>query len=189
MIGSPRPREADETWLGPSPMLVNLQPWMQQLNTSGHHNLVAATYAAAKVAHPHWDNWLKKSPEIARESILDNQPPTEQLAAVARWLDSPTSEHKKLTLGTVDHTKQLHWFHEEYKDAWFDEPGMWAVESSEYCVLSLAGDPYSSASLATLATISVCCAVNSFRISAEDDIRDSLSIVLNAIRRQLEQAG
>lgn len=179
----------DESWLGPGPMLVNLQPWMQRLYNSGHRNLVATTYAAAKMARQHWDNWLVKSPDIALESILDNQPPTEQLATVAGWLDSPSSEHKNLALESVGHTKQLHWFHEEYEDVWFDEPGMWAVESSEYCVLSLTSDPYAPTSLATLATISVSSAINSFRTSAEDDIQDSLSVLVDAIRRQLEQAG
>ena len=128
------------------------------------------------------------SRDIALESILDAQPPTEQLAAVARWLKSPTSEHENLAHDTVDHTKQLHWFHEEYCDVWFEEPGMWAVESSEYCVLSLTGDPYGRDTLTELATVSVVCAVNSFRRLPEDRIRDSLSVVVDAIRRQLGRA-
>ena len=182
-------RDADESWLGPGPMLVNLQPWMERLASTGHQVLVAATYSAAQTGCQHWENWHAKSPDVARESILEGKPPTEQLAAVARWLDSPTAENKSNAIKTVDLTKQLHWFHEEYREAWFDEPGMWAVESSEYCVLSLTGDPYSRESLATLATISVSCAVNSFRKSAGGDIRDSLGIVIDAIRRQLAYAG
>jgi hypothetical protein len=182
-------RNADESWFGPGPMLVNLQPWMERLANSGHQVLVSATYAAAQTACQHWEIWLAESPDVALESILENQPPTEQLAAVARWLDSPTAENKSQAINTVDLTKQLHWFHEEYRDAWFDEPGMWAVESSEYCVLSLTGDPYSRDSLTTLATISVSCAVNSFRKSAEADIWDSLGIVIDAIRRRLAHEG
>ena len=160
--------DPDDTWHGPGPMLVNLQPWMEHLYAS--------------------DNWLARSRNIALESILDAQPPTGQLAAVRRWLDSPTDEHKMLALDTIDLTKQLHWFHEEYCDVWFDEPGMWAVESSEYCVLSLTGDPYSQDTFATFATISVSCAVNSFRTSAAD-IRDAFAVVMDAIRRQLTNAG
>jgi hypothetical protein len=182
-------RDADESWLGPGPMLINLQPWMERLANSGHRVLVAATYAAALTTCQHWKNWLAKSPDVALESILEAQPPTVQLAAVARWLDSPTAENKSQAINTVDLTKQLHWFHEEYRDAWFEEPGMWAVESSEYCVLSLTGDPYSRESFTSLATISVSCAVNSFRKSADGDIRDSVGIVLDAIRRQLTNAG
>jgi hypothetical protein len=86
----------------------------------------------------------------------------------------------------VDRTKQLHWFHEEYRDVWFDVPGMWAVESSEYCVLSLTGEPYYDVPLAELAAISVSCALNSFRTSVDDDVRDSLAMVVDAIRRQLQ---
>lgn len=175
----------DDSWLGPGPALVNLRPWMERLARSGHANLVAATYAAARLACQHWDHWLATSPDVARESILDAQPPTKQLAAVAHWLDSRTAEHKRLALDTVDHTKQLHWFNEEFSDAWFDVPGMWAVESSEYCVLSLTGDPYDDAPPAEFAAISVSCALNSFRTSADDDIRESLGMVVDAIRRQL----
>ena len=179
-------RSVDESWLGPGPMLVNLRAWIERLARSGHKNLVAATYAAAIVAHQHWNTWLAGDPIIARQALLDSQPPTEQLEAVARWLDSPTSEHKALALATIDLTKQLHWFHEEYSDVWFEEPGMWAIESSEYCVLTLAGDPYSGLSVEEHATISVCCALNSFRKSVDDDIRDSLRIVVDAIRRQFQ---
>ena len=180
-------RDGDETWLGPGPMLVNLRPWMERLATSGHRNLVIATHAAARAARQHWDRWLADSREVALESILESQPPDEQLAAVARWLDSPTAENKSRAIKTVDLTKQLHWFHEEYRDAWFDEPGMWAIESSEYCVLSLTGDPHSRQSFAALATIAVWCAINSFRVSAESSIRDSFRLSWTAIRRELEQ--
>jgi len=162
---------------------------MERLADSGHENLVAATYAAATLARRQWDEWLARSPSIALESLLDSQPPTEQLAAVARWLDLRSAEHKTLALATVDLTKQLHWFHEEYSDVWFDEPGMWAIESSEFCVLTLAGDPYSNALPSELAAISVSCALNSLRASADDDIRDSLRIVVDAIRRQLQEMG
>jgi hypothetical protein len=162
---------------------------MERLAGSGHRNLVGATFAAASVTRRQWDDWLSRSPDAARESLLESQTPTEQLAAVARWLESPTPEHKALALDTVDLTKQLHWFHEEYSDVWFDEPGMWAIESSEYCVLTLAGDPYSDASPASLATISVSCAVNALRSSEDDDIRESLRVVVDAIRRQLRGAG
>lgn len=182
-------RDADESWLGPGPMLVNLQPWMERLADTGHKVLVTATYAAAQTACQHWENWFAKSPDVARQSLLDARPPTEQLAAVARWLDSPTAENKSQAIETVDQTKQLHWFHEEYRDAWFDEPGIWAVESSEYCVLSMSGELYSPFSLTNLATISVSCAINSFRKSAEGDIRASLGVVIDAIRRQFARAG
>jgi hypothetical protein len=180
-------RDGDETWLGPGPALINLRQWMERLSGIGHRNLVIATHSAASAACQHWDHWLSRSRELALESILESRPPDQQLAAVARWLDSPTSENKSRAIETVDLTKQLHWFHEEYRDAWFDEPGMWAVESSEYCVLSLTGDPYSRTSLADLATIAVSCAVNSFRMSAEGEIHDSLSIIVDAIRLELEQ--
>ena len=179
--------DGDKTWFGPEPILVNLRPWMERLADFGHRNLVIATHAAASAARQHWDRWLIESREVALESILESQPPEEQLAAVTRWLYSPTAENKSLAIKTVNLTKQLHWFHEEYRDAWFNEPGMWAVESSEHCVLSLTGDPYSRESFAALATIAVSCAINSFRPSAESCIRDSLSIVVEAIRRELEQ--
>lgn len=181
--------DVDDSWLGPGPNLHNLRAWMERLAGSGQPDLVAATFAAASVARLQWDDWLARSPDTARESLLESQPPSEQLAAVARWLESPTAERKALALDTVDLTKQLHWFHEEYSDVWFDEPGMWAVESSEYCVLTLAGDPYSDASPATLATISVSCAVNSLRSSDDDDIRESLRPVVDAIRWRLGGAG
>jgi hypothetical protein len=128
------------------------------------------------------------SRDIALESMLDGQPPTEQLAAVRRWLDSPTDAHKNLTFATVDHTKQLHFFHEEFCNIWFDNPGMWAVESSEYCVLTLTKDPYSRDSIESLATISVMCAINTFRKSVEHPVREALSAVTGGIQRQLEQA-
>jgi len=121
------------------------------------------------------------------QSILDGQPPREQLGAVRRWLISPNAKYADLASATVDYTKQLHWFHEEYRDAWFNEPGMWAIESSEYCVLTLTGDPYSRESIESFATISVACAVNSFRKSAEHDIRGALKIVVDAIARQLSE--
>jgi hypothetical protein len=181
--------DVDDSWLGPGPNLTNVREWMERLAGSGHRNLVAATFAAASVARRRWDEWLARSPDTARESLLESRPPTEQLAAVARWLESPTQEHKALALDSVDLTKQLHWFHEEYSDVWFDEPGMWAVESSEHCVLTLAGDPNSDASPASLATISLSCAVNSLRSSDDDDIRESLRPVVDAIRRRLRGAG
>jgi hypothetical protein len=162
---------------------------MEGLANTGHEVLVAATYAAAQGACQHWENWLAKSPDVALQSILGSRPPTEQLAAVARWLDSATAGNKSQAIKTVDLTKQLHWFHQEFRDRWFYEPGMWAVESSEYCVLSLTGDPYSRFSLTNLATICVSCAVNSFRKSAEDDIRDFLGIVIDAIRREFADRG
>lgn len=180
--------DLDDSWLGPGPKLVNLRPWMDRLGAHGHRTLVAATYAAAEVARQHWDAWFMASPDIAMESIVDGQPPTEQLAAVKRWLNSPTVLHKNSAFDTVDHTNQLHWFDEEYRDVWFDEAGMWAVESSEYCVLSLTGDPYSKDSVEALATLSVACAINSFRKSAEHEIRDAVSAIAEAIRRQLEEA-
>lgn len=177
--------EPDESWSGPGPMLVNLQAWMERLAAAGLHHLVSATYAAASTARAHWDAWYNESPESAQESILDGQPPTEQLAAVARWLASPSDDQMALALETVDLTKQLHWFHEEYCDVWFDEPGMWAVESSEFCVLSLTRDPYSHISRATLAAISVSCATNSFRRSPEEDIRPALTTIVTAIGDRL----
>ena len=181
-------RSVDGSWLGPGPNLVNLRPWMQRLAVHGHRTVVAATYAAAALARPHWDSWLARSADFARESLLDGRPPTEQLAAVARWLESPTDEHRAHALETVDLTKQLHWFYEEYEDAWFGLPGMWAIESSEYCVLTLAGDPYSHASPPDLATISVSCALNALRPSADDDVRGPLAAVVEAVRRQLNDA-
>jgi len=180
-------RDADESWLGPGPMLVNLQPWMEQLAVAGPRVLVGAMYAAAQAACRHWDAWLARSPDDARDSILEGRPPTEQLAAVAGWLTSPTETNRTRALDTVDLTKQLHWFHEEYCDRWFDEPGIWAVESSEQCVLSLTGDPYSQQSRTSLATVAVSCAVNSFRNSAKADIRDPLKIVIDSIRRQFAE--
>jgi len=177
----------DDLWEGPGPMLVNLHPWMERLHASSHRYLVTATHAAAHAALRYWESWLAASTEYALESILDAQPPNVQLAAVSRWLEVPTETHKKQAFATVDHTKQLHWYHEEYEETWFDEPGMWAVESSEYCALSLTGDPYSPATFADLATISVMCAVNSFRGSREDDVRDAAFIVFDAIRAALRK--
>jgi len=181
--------DADDSWFGPGPMLVNLQHWMDRLAATSHRHLVLATYAAAQTSHPHWDKWLADSPNIAHESILDARTPTEQLAAVAHWLDTPTEENKSDAQETVDLTKQLHWYHEEYEDVWFDEPGMWAVESAEHCVLSLTGDPYSSLTLTNLATIAVSCAVNSFRRSLGDSIRAALRSVVDAIADQFAEAG
>src|SRR5215472_15597709 len=83
----------DDSWLGPGPKLVNLRPWLERLSMVGQRTLVAVTYAAAEAARQHWEAWLKKSPGIAMESILEGRPPTEQLAAVKRWLDSPTGEN------------------------------------------------------------------------------------------------
>jgi len=116
--------DPDDSWVGPGPKLVNLRPWMDRLATIGHRTLISATYGAAETARQHWETWLMASRDIALESILDGQPPTEQLAAIRGWLHSPTDAHRNLALATVDHTKQLHWFHEEYRDVWFDEPGM-----------------------------------------------------------------
>jgi hypothetical protein len=175
----------DDSWLGPGPILVNLRVWMERLAGSSHQNLVTATFAAASVARRKWDAWLARDPKTATESLLESQSPTEQLAAVDRWLTSPTADLKAIALRTVDLTKQLHWLHDEYRDAWFEEPGMWAVESSEYCVLTLAGDPNSDASPASHATISVSCAINALRASGDDDIRESIRVVVDAIRRQL----
>lgn len=177
----------DDSWLGPGPMLASLRPWMDRLGSKGHRTLVAATYGAAETARQQWDSWLIKSRGTAMESILDGQPPPEQLGAVKRWLTSPTDEHKRLALDTVDLTKQLHWFHEEYCDVWFDEPGMWAVESSEYCVFSLTRDPYSNDSVESHATICVACAINAFRTSADEPVRNALSIVIAGIRRELQK--
>ncbi|WDI40853.1 hypothetical protein [Bremerella sp. P1] len=179
----------DDSWAGPGPMLVNLHPWMERLHASSHRHLVIATHAAARTALVHWENMLAASPEESLEAILDGQPPTSQLAAVECWLQQPTEEHKNNAFETVDHTKQLYWFHEEYEEVWFKHPGMWAVESSEFCVSSLTGDPYSSASQATLATISVSCAINSFRTSPDDDVLEAASIVFEAIRAALEAAA
>lgn len=179
-------REVDASWPGPGPMLVNLNVWMEQLASVGPWYLVAATYAAVHQARQHWDAWLRESPEIALESLVDSQPPTRQLEAVAKWLATPSDQHKQRALDTVDLTKQLHWFHEEYGDVWFDEPGMWAAESSEFCVLSLTGDPYSSMSTSTLATISVACAINSFRRTIKDDVRQPISVILAAVDQQFE---
>ncbi|MFN3151923.1 hypothetical protein [Bremerella sp.] len=179
--------EQDDSWYGPGPALVNLHSWMQRLFDTDHRCVVTATYAAASVSLPHWESWFESSPEFAIESIVDGQPPTVQLAAVSNWLNAPTSEYKNQAFETVDHTKQLHWFHEEYEDSWFDYPGMWSVEASDFCVLSLTGDPYSPASIVDLAIISVMCAINSFRNSIDDDIRDPAIVVLNAIRAALEK--
>lgn len=179
--------DVDDSWLGPGPRLVNLRSWIDRLSMNGRHTLVAATYAAAEAANKHWDAWLVASPEMAMQSILDGQPPPEQLAAVKRWLVAPNSKNIDLASATVDHTKQLHWFHEEYRDSWFKEPGMWAVESSEFCVLSLTGDPYRRESIESFATISVACALNSFRKSAEHDLRGALTIVVDAIGRRLSK--
>jgi hypothetical protein len=177
----------DDSWLGPGPRLVNLRPWINRLYANGHRTLVAATYAAAEAACKHWDAWLIASPEIAMQSTLDGRPPPEQLAAVKRWLDAPNAKHKDLVSATVDHTKQLHWFHEEYRDVWFDEAGIWAIEASEYCALTVTGDPYRRESIESFATISIACAVNSFRKSAEHEIRSALAIVVAAIGRQFAE--
>lgn len=176
----------DASWRGPGPNLVNIRKWMERLFVSGHRNLVAATFAAANVALRQWEDWLAIAPDTARESLLESRPPTDQLAAVARWLESPSPEHKALALNTVDLTKQLNWFHVEYRDVWFDQPGMWAIESSEHCVLTLAGDLNSGDSPESLATISVSCAINSLRTSDDDDVRKALQNVVSAIQRQLQ---
>lgn len=93
--------DADDSWLGSGPMLVNLQQWMNQLATSSHRHLVVATFAAAQTSKLYWDKWLLESPNIACESILDSQPPTKQLAAVATWLDNPTQENKSNAQQTI----------------------------------------------------------------------------------------
>jgi hypothetical protein len=180
--------EADESWLGPGPKLCNLRPWVDTLASHGGQTLVAATYAAAKTASLYWDEWLAADEQIAIESILDGDTPTKQLAAVRNWLTAPTDSNKATAYKTVDHTKQLHWFHEEYRDDWFDEPGMWAVESSEFCVLSLTGDPYSYHSLESHATLSILCAINALRKPNDKVLRDSISTIRTEIQRQLENA-
>ena len=167
--------DTDESWLGPGPKLCNLRPWIDALASHGKYTLVAATYAAAKAASHYWDAWLAADQQIAMESILDGDTPTKQLAAVKCWLAAPTDSNKAAAFDTVDHTKQLHWFHEEYSDVWFDEPGMWAVESSEFSVLTITGDPYSSDSLESHATLSILCAINAFRKRDDADLRTAIS--------------
>ena len=162
---------------------------MEHLAARGRRNLVAAAYAAATQARPQWEIWFATSPDYALESLLENRPPPEQLAAIARWLDDPTPEHEARALATVDLTKQFHWFHDDYADVWFTEPGMWAIEASSCCVLTLTGDPYSQVSPASFATLSISCALNAFRRSAADNIRQPLKTILDAIRVQFQKRG
>jgi len=180
--------DTDESWLGPGPKLCNLRRWIDTLSSHDGRTLVAATYAAAKKASQFWDAWLAADEQMAMESLLDGDTPSKQLAAVRCWLTTPTDSNKAAAYNTVDHTKQLHWFHEEYSDVWFDEPGMWAVESSEFCVLSLTGDPYSPDSLESHAALSILCAINAFRKRDDTDLRDPISRVRTAVQRQLENA-
>lgn len=108
---------------------------------------------------------------------------------VRRWLISGTDEHKRLALETVDRTKQLHWFHEEYCDVWFDEPGMWAIESSEHCVLSLATGIDEDGAAKSHALLSIAFAIHSFRSAPEDSVRDAVSKVAAGVRRGLREGG
>jgi len=62
---------------------------------------------------------------------------------------------------------------------------MWAIESSEYCVRTFTGHPHTMRSFKSSAFISMVCAVNSFRKCAERGVREALSVVTDAIRRQL----
>jgi len=179
---------AEEAWIGPPPALTNLPIWMNQLAAADRQYLVRATYAAAQTACIHWEQWFAKSPEFALESISNSRPPTEQLVAVSNWLACPTQENLFSAKQTVDRTKQLHWYDFEYQDIWFSEPGMWAAESAEHCVMALVGVPYDPLPTANLATLSISCAINAFRTSLTGDIQGPLRLVWQAISDQLAKA-
>lgn len=181
--------EADDSWFGPGPKLIHLQPWMDQLNATDHRQLVLVTWCAASAAAQYWDKWVAESPKFATDSLGNSQPPEKQLAAVDQWLTNPTKSDADDAVKTVDLTKQLYWFHEEYRETWFKYPGMWASESSEFCVLSLTGVPYSKCSYATYAAISVACAVNSFRSSESNGVREPLSQILRFVTEYRHRAG
>ena len=181
--------ETDESWPGPGPKLRHLQTWMDQLLKTDHRQLVLVTWCAATIAVQHWKNWVTESPEFATDSLCDSSPPDEQLAAVEQWMTAPTKDRSDNAIRMVDLTKQLHWFHDEFRETWFKYPGMWAAESSEFCVLSLTGDPYSKCDRASEGAISVSCAINSFRRSAGCDVREPLSQILSLVSQQQERAG
>ena len=176
--------DADESWRGPGPKLSNLRPWVDTLVSEGRHTLVAATYAAARAACDYWEPWLAAQHQMT----IDGYTPTKQLAAVERWLSDPTDSNKATAYDTVDDTKQLSWICEEFRPVWFAEPGWWAVESSENCVLSLTGDPASAGSHGSYAALSIACAINALRKRDGDDLSVALSTVLTAILRQFDEA-
>ena len=174
----------DDDWPGPGPALPNLRSWINQVARSSHHSLVFLSSHAARCALPHWQSWHNVSPDLAIESISESQPPPDQLALVSDWLSDPSDSRIHFAHESVDHTKQLHWFHDDYADTWFNYPGMWAAESSEFCVLTLTGDRYSGCSFSELALISVACAINSFRRSESDGAKDAIRLIAGTLQNQ-----
>lgn len=170
----------DESWPGPGPKLSTLRTWVDTLVSDGRHTIVAATYAAAKTACDYWDTWLAAQQQIIHEGFT----PTKHLEAVERWLSDPTDSNKASAYDTLNVYNQLSWICEEFRPVWFDKPGQWAVESSEFCVLSLTDDSISTACQSLNGTLSILCAINAFRKRDGDDLRVPLGTVLTAILGQ-----
>lgn len=177
--------DQDDSWPGPGPKLKNLSAWIDTLACNGHSTLVAAAYAAASTASRHWDLWIAADEEEAIESILDSDTPTNQLAAVSAWLTAPTEANREAALCTVDLTKQIRWFDDQFSDVWFDQPGMWAAEASENCVLSLTGDPHSSISRESFALLSILCSINAFRDDEQGLVAGAVETIRTAVKLHL----
>jgi len=77
--------------------------------------------------------------------------------------------------------------HGEVDDYWIG-PGPRLVNLDAWIHrLASAGHPHTMRSFKTSAFISMVCAVNAFRKSAERGVREAMSVVTGAIRRQLAE--
>ena len=181
----------NEDWIGPGPPLTNFTGWLEKLSGFGHVNLVKAALGASLVALPKWEEFYRKEKETALDSLLEGAPPDKQLEYVEEWIENPSDYHLSMVRSSIDETKQLYWFHEEYEDVWFDRPGMWAVEACEFCALTLVYGFedifHSGETAADQAIVCAVCSLNSMRTSAENVDTSLFEKIVVSIRKQFEK--
>ena len=108
----------DDSWLGPGPAQVNLRPWMERLARVGHANLVAATYAAARLACRQWDHWLAAKANLAEARSAADKGETddryhgsykwEALAALASaQAEAGDPDAARATLAAIEHAEYV----------------------------------------------------------------------------------
>ena len=166
-LGEPRLHE----WAGATePVGAGLVEWTRLAISHDQQLAVRASLeACALVIDRHSTGATGATPPAPR-AYLDHM-----VAAIRRWLDEPTREHRDAVRSSLDDTRQLHaWQGDDATDAWIleavDHAGLtvWAGERASYII---------PVDFATTAGRVIACVFHAMRTGGDDEQRAANAVI------------
>jgi hypothetical protein len=182
---SDRPNEAELTelgenvtnatnaWAGAKDYLARgLKVWTRRTIGDDQRTAVRVALSACKLVTPHY-------PEAAPELHAPRRYIDDMIAAVERWLDEPTREHKEHVRSMLDVTRDRHAWQDEH-----DHDHFWTLEAVDHASLAVWSGEHSSyivpLDFATSAARSVACVFHALITRGEPKAK-VVDTVVNAV--------